>query len=473
MADDDIFEKINKSINSITNEDIESWIISGLNDYFSKKINSLAYRAYGKDITVLSRAAFVEHAKNTILNATKTFFRLKRWEVGKNLCPYLHLSLKRLAERIYWDNSSAKRTSVLICPACRLVKKKVILVEFGDLWQCQECSRDLENNSYDQLKKAFALHSKYGYRCPELECSGFIPESLNTKYGIFCPYPECSFSGNIDHLEKMSHPCTVTSRKIYSLDSKTSDDDDSGTFQDYLEANIISADDAISVTQSYSNEYRIMMDVIEKQSASVKRANSKGTAIQKLLMYEAFTNICKKMPHEMISYLVHMKHNNPVQSKIFQEYISLIIDALPFSIDKNSETFEIMSATDPELGLFYGESVFQTKVEPGGIIQNKTIETYVGGRKMKCFGPCFIGKIVDLFNLNTNEILLDKIKEYSFVRILMDETVPVGTEVVVSHWRIPSHYELGHMVFLQRIRRAIVDKIYFRLNGTKRLIDSE
>lgn len=491
MAEETIIEKISASVSSITPEDIDTWVIDGLNKHFLGRATKLAYKAYGDNLNAVSRASFVEQAKKETLNATKTFFRLKRWEVGKNINSYLHLSLKRLAERVYWENSSAKRTSILVCPACRTDKQKVVLIQNDKYWRCPDCTSEVDNitniiksapeeqiaglKTKLKLRRAFALHSKSGFRCPEVECSNFIPESINGTYGIFCPHVDCSFSGNIEDLEKMSHPCAITSRKIVSLNALASKENSSSdaTFQDYLEADTTSPDVMIGLNQTFKKEHEVMMDVIEKQSALIRRMNSKGTSNQKLLMYEAFHNMCNKMPIEMVSYLVHIKHNNPIQAKIFQEYISVVCEALPFEIEKNGETIEIMSATDPDLGLFYGESVFQAKVEPGGIVPNKTVETYVGGRKMKCFGPCFIGKIVDMFNMDTNEILLDKIKEYSFVRIIMDESVPVGTNVLVSHWRIPSHYELGNLVFLQRIRRLIVDRIYFRLNGVKRKIGDD
>ena len=487
MVDQSIINKITQDYTSITDEDINTWVTDGLNNYFLPLAAKLAKKAYGENLNDVARASFVEQVKKETLNATKTFFRLKRWEAGRNINSYLGLSLKRLAERIYWDNSSAKRTSILVCPACKLDKQKTILLPNDKYWQCPDCVSEVEfltkqiknSNSDDvvelkaklKFRKAFALHSKSGFRCPEIECSGFIPESINGTYGIFCPYPDCSFSGNVENLEKMSHPCAITSRKVVSLNTSSSKDDPDGpSFQDYIETDDVSPDVMISINQSFAKEHNTMIDVINKQSELIKRMNSKGTSTQKLLMCEAFKNMCDKMPTEMVSYLVHLKHNNPIQAKIFQEYISLVCDALPFEIDKNGETIEIMSATDPDLGLFYGESVFEAKVEAGGIIPNKTIETYVGGRKMKYFGPCFLGKIVDLFDRDTNEILINKIKEYSFVKIVMNESVPVGTNVVVSHWRIPSHYEIGNLVFLQRIRRLIVDKIYLRLNGVKRKV---
>jgi len=50
----------------------------------------------------------------------------------------------------------------------------------------------------------------------------------------------------------------------------------------------------------------------------------------------------------------------------------------------------------------------------------------------------------------------------------MEKTIEKNIPVTVSHFRIPSHYELGSLVYLQRIRRQIVDSVYFRLNNKKR-----
>ena len=50
----------------------------------------------------------------------------------------------------------------------------------------------------------------------------------------------------------------------------------------------------------------------------------------------------------------------------------------------------------------------------------------------------------------------------------MNEDVGPGTPVEVTHYFINSHYEIGPMVYLQRIRKKIVDKIFFKMHGTKR-----
>ena len=55
----------------------------------------------------------------------------------------------------------------------------------------------------------------------------------------------------------------------------------------------------------------------------------------------------------------------------------------------------------------------------------------------------------------------------------MDKSVEPGTPVIVKHFRILPHYEMHSLVYLQRVRRAIVDSVYFRLNKKKRKVKGD
>lgn len=144
---------------------------------------------------------------------------------------------------------------------------------------------------------------------------------------------------------------------------------------------------------------------------------------------------------------------------------------MPFTITKRGEEIDIIDLTSPDLALFNGISEFDAEVRRNYTIPNKTKEEYIGGRSYKNYGPCFFGKIIDVVNLDTGESLKDRIVEYSFSQIKMDDdAVMVGTPVHVTHYRILSHYEMDSLVFLQRTRRDIVDSVHFRLNNEKRIV---
>jgi hypothetical protein len=95
---------------------------------------------------------------------------------------------------------------------------------------------------------------------------------------------------------------------------------------------------------------------------------------------------------------------------------------------------------------------------------------YVGSRKGVYCRPYYIGKVMEITDIDTGEIITNSIKEHSFFKIVMKDNIKPGTNVNVKHLRIFPHYQMGGMVYLNRIRRAIVDKVYLVINGRKRII---
>ena len=499
MTDTTVISKINLSASSLLEKDLDEWVVSELMKFYQSRIDYLANRAYGHlssnegpSIAVL---AFRERAKTELKTAAATFlFKSQHWKTGRDINPYLMTSLNRLSDRIFYDVESAKKANIPICPSCKEDERKEFLVQEGKLWRCNNCTKMIDFGT-EEIKKmrtqvspnliavanldakirqyrAFALHSRKGYRCPD--CSRFIPESVCTPNGISCPYDDCIFMGKITNLEVITHPLALTQRQMVSLQSPIFDHEKSNgvelTIQDSFEADTIQADVHIDVCERNQKEHETLLQVINDQIDMIKRMNSPGTFFQKLLMYEAYKVMLEKYPEEMVSYLVHQKQNLdfPIQSRIFQEYTGLIENFLPFSIKKKDSTIDIVDLTDPNLSLFLGISKFEAMVKGNRKVPNNTKETYTGGRKYKNYGPCFIGKLIDIVDQKTGQSLKDHVKEYSFVDISMDDTIQSGTLVNVTHFRIPSHYEMDSMVFLQRIRRQIVDKVFLRLNKKKR-----
>lgn len=484
----DIISKLNKQAENIKETDLKEWVLPELMTYYKTRIDTYSQRAYGSSGGVVAKNAFRAAAEETLLNGLNAFFfKSQHWLTGRDINTYLLTCIKRLADQIYWDQSSAKRANLLICPACRELGSKVFLTSESKLWRCANCTSESDRlneeikNSKNtnvtairvrmQLHKAFALHSRRGYRCGEPSCNRFIPETLNGKFGIQCPYPDCDFFGPLDELNSMSHPSALTHRQMISLNTPVNSKDGGNetSIQDFFKADEVAPDEVIAVKQTFTKEYTTLCSILEQQITAVKRISGNTTKLQKLLMYEAFKMMCEKYPEEMVSYLVHLKQNAeaPIQSRIFQEYVSLVENALPFTLEKHGEPIEIISISDPYLGLFIGRSVFDATVKDNGIIPNNTIETYTGSRKFKMFGPCFIGKLIDVVDKTSGKSVLDKVKSYNFVQI--ESVLTPGTQVEVTHYRIPSHYEMGALVFLQRIRRHLVDKIYFKLHGKRRI----
>ena len=499
MSEDlSIFQKIQSLASKIVPEDLDNWIVPNLTDHYSDKIQYLAIKAYGdaaRGSTVAS-AAFKERAREEIYSAVNTFmFKSEHWKTGRDINSYVLTCLNRLSDRILWDSNNIKKYNVPVCPGCKHIGTKSFLNPQDKLLKCSTCSTEscrlvpeivelknkIDKSKEDKqniflyeyrlrIHRAFAVHSKKGYRCPC--CYRFLPESINGAYGISCPYNDCDFFGKTDGLESMPHPVSMCQRSMVSLQSNPTTIDSKKELQDLFASDDINPDVHMEINETFQIEYEQLISVIKEQIKSVQRVNSAGTMMQKLLMYEAYQVMIQKYPEEMISYLVHRKQASdfPLQSRIFQEYVKLVEEALPYTIAKNNKEYTIYSLLDQNLQLFLGISEYEAIIEYDNSIPNKTIENYVGGTKFRDYGPCFIGKLIDVVDKDTGLSIKDKVKNHTFSQINMMEDVKAETKVIVKHYRIPSHYEIGSLVFLQRIRRKIVDSVYFKLHGKKRII---
>lgn len=485
-----IIKQINDLASLLSEQDLDEWIVPKLIEHYTPKLNSLAAKAYGSagECSQLARMAFKERSKSELRAALYTFiFKAEHWRTGRDVNTYLLKSLSRLADRIKWDSDSVKKVNALVCPGCKFLKKREFVIAFGDMWKCQECSGELERAQEDikklkntdldfavmlegrlRLFRSFATHSRRGYRCPD--CGRFIPESCNGEHGICCPYINCMFSGSIEDMERMAHPVGLTRRLELSLQTPIDNDQKGPEIQDTFMSDDIDPDIHIEMNEMMHIELSTLQQVIAEQLKAVKRTNSPGTMLQKCLMYEAYSNMLIEYPEDMVSYLVHQKQTAeyPIQSRIFQEYVRLIQDALPYTIEKSDGPHEVVSLLDPNISLFEGVSMFNAVVRSDNTIPNNTTETYTGGRKFKCYGPCFIGLVIDVVDRRNDKSLREHVQDYSFVQVKMSQEIDPGTPVTVRHYRMPSHYEMGSLTYLQRIRKRIVDKVYFKMHGMKR-----
>jgi hypothetical protein len=473
---------------SYTEENVPK-LVANLLIHYDRYLHFLARRVYGNDTNPVAVAAFKERSKQTLTKAlTSYLFKAKAWETGRNVDAYLKVSLKRLCSSLWWENTNSRRSTLLVCPACKLLGVRSILnAQSGALHHCSHCANEISRYENDQrqgkgidarrlaLHRKFVAHSRKGYRCPE--CERFIPASLESRFAIICPYNDCDWSGHAEVLSTMSHPVCWGSKESATLDSEiappgslnsSASGNTSSSFKDLIEDGAASVDFKILVSQNMERDLKILQSTIAGQIAQVKMMGSQVTMTQKLAMYNAFDQLTKSCPEEMVHYLVHLRQNSDsqIQVRIFQAFIRNLEDALPFEIKKDGELKEIVSISDPELNLFAGVSEFTATVKNNGSIPNNTIETYTGGREFTSFGAYFLGKLVSVTDKKTGRCLMNQVTSHTFGRI--DSTIKPETEVVVKHLRVPPHYELGGMVFLQRIRRSLVDKIYYRIYGAPR-----
>ena len=475
-----IIEKIRASAPDITEQEIDGWIVPDLLVHYSDRINQLANRVYGGiDIGwSVACGAFRQYAEEALRKGVHTYlFKSQRWRSDGNLDTYLLTCLNRLAKRLKEDIGSVKKICVPVCPACKTVGRKEFLHAEGDKFRCEYCTSESfrledEDGCESELvfHDTFSVHSRKGVRCPK--CHRFIPISYTEgQYRICCPYLNCNWYGPAIDAPIMSHPMGMSSDyRMVSINIKSSDSNTS--WQDNFSDNSINADIKMEVAEQYQKEYDTVREVIETQMSRIMR-EPRDKAIKKQLMYQAFYNMLERQPEDMVAYLARLRHSCelPIQSQIFQDFIRLIENALPFDIVKHGVKIEVLSLQDPYLDLFLGISNFSELVGSNLIVPNKTSEIYIGGRQMRNFGRCFIGLLCDVES-DDGISLMSNVDHYTFSHIKMKDIEP-GTQVHVTHLRIPSHYEMNGLVPLQRIRRRIVDSVYQRLHGKRRVVGNE
>tara|TARA_R110000868_G_scaffold99024_4_gene272665 strand:- start:20035 stop:21312 length:1278 start_codon:yes stop_codon:yes gene_type:complete len=322
-----------------------------------------------------------------------------------------------------------------ICPACLFLSKTSLLQKERDILFCKECSSLLSEEK--DLKKIFlfskfALHKKNGYHCSD--CERFIPSPHDNIKIISCPYFDCCFVGNIDSLRKMNHP-----KFNHTIDNMVTP---SISYKD--------------VSCKNNTNFKILKEIIESEKNILSYDNNNIMQKQKLTAYQSISNLLDKSPQLMIDYLLNNSRTGGFQNKLFQEYISILENSLPILIKLKNKPYKIESLLDVNLSLFDGISNFDSIINDKMCIKNNTNEFYIGGRKATYAKPYYIGKLLFVVDKKTNESLNDNILEYSFSKIKMKNVKP-GTEVSVSHLRIPPHYQMGAMVYINRARKIIID----------------
>jgi hypothetical protein len=215
----------------------------------------------------------------------------------------------------------------------------------------------------------------------------------------------------------------------------------------------------LEIAQDLQDKIDQIRNVIESQSGSLLYNSSGFTVPHKQFVYEAFGNLLKRFPQEMVDYLFNMSSAHMgFQHKVFQEYIHLLEKALPILYIKNKKQYRIDNLLDTNLNLFDGISVFEAIVDEKSCVKNGTKEFYVGGRKGTYAKPYYIGKLLNVMQSEGRVNITHLVTEYTFSKIRLGGIAP-GTRVTATHLRVPPHYQLGGMVHVNRIRKKIVERI--------------
>jgi hypothetical protein len=408
------------------------------------------HRLYFQTGNQLSLHALTELLKGELRTGCVTY--VNKGSPMDGLKSYLFYIANAMCRKL--SSTNERKKSEYICPGC-LFLGMATLISFDKNFRCDEC--------HDQLKKAtdpkkiffyktFAIHNKKGYRCPD--CNRFIPHPLENVSTVSCPYFDCMFVGNYQDLRVMHHTTSQTNPEKLVLDVTQ---DGARFFKDNLVSDSVSALTSLEMKEELQRKIEVIQDVIDSQISHVAYSGSDFTIKHKQCVYQAFSLLLKRQPDEMVSYLLDGSRSGGFQHKAFQEYIRLLEESMPFFIKKGNKRYRIDNLLSEHLSIFSGISVFSGTVTDRLDIKNGTTEYYIGGRKGSYTEPYFIGKLLSVLQTETKEPLLHLVKEYSFSRIKFRDITP-GTPVTITHLRIPPHYQMGGMVYVNRVRKKIVER---------------
>lgn len=297
-----------------------------------------------------------------------------------------------------------------ICPGCLFFNKTSILENSEQLY-CIECSY-LDNKTCETFKN----HNKSGSKCNS--CNRFIPRPKLID-DIVCPYMDCNFSGKFSILNRMNHPTIKTN------------------FQNKL---IVSTEN--------SNK---LLNIINDLSSVIEYNSFDFTKKHKYLIFQAIISLLDD--NDLKSYLLNNSKNCNFQHKIFQKYISLLMQNLPFSFRKKSKMITVSSLLDDNLNIFDGISEFISMIDANHKINNCTKEFYIGGREKIISKQYYIGYILNIINIDINKSLMSDINEYNFSQIKMKSESNIS--VKVSHLRLAPHYSVGALARINSILESI------------------
>ncbi len=393
--------------------------IKFIHDFFHKYQNGIhtLYVTYAKKY---SKEEFLENLEDHLLDKVHNF------------------SVEDINNILFYTSNQFAKSCLsftkknYICPGC-LYFNKINVLSGSKILDCKQCRQELKqckDEKYLRLYRYFAYHYKAGCRCNG--CNRFIADN-KSKDNIICPYPDCSFIGNFSDLKKMHHPALNNAETISPSPVTTAKLED----------------------KIFNNKVLLINKIVEKQSNQLAFGGSTFTVKHKLFVYQAFKELLHQFPDQMVDYLLSSSRSGGFQHKIFQKYVSLLENSFPLQIRKNKKFTLISNLLDKNLCLFDGISTFEAIVKNQSI-KNNTSEYYIGGRSATYSKPYYIGKLLSVLNKETKESITHLVKEYSFNKIKID--VPDNTLVQVTHLRVPPHYQMGGMVYVNRIRKAIIDE---------------
>jgi hypothetical protein len=438
------------AVNTLNLMDVDSLVESFLKER-EQGIATL-HRIYFKSGNQLSLRALVESLKDELRTGCVTF--VNNGYSMEEINDYLFYIVNSYCKKQAAPN--LKHKAEYICPGCVFLGKEYSVLNFNKVLYCDECEDELKNNAADPKRafffRTFYRHNKNGYRCPD--CERFIPHPIDNSSGVSCPYFDCVWSGTIGDLNRMHHPTSQSNPEKLILDASH----EGFSLKDNIQSQDVDVHTQLEFAEDLQNKVKAIKEIIETQSNNAAYSSASATVKHKQCVYQAFSNLLERLPDEMVGYILNSTGSHMgFQHKIFQEYISLLEASLPFVVFKNKQPVKIDNIMDANLGLFDKISIFEGIVNDKMVIKNETKDFYIGGRKGTYAKPYYIGKLLNVIERDTKKPLMSNVEEYTFSKIYMRDTKP-GTLVIVTHLRVPPHYQMGGMVYVNRIRKKIVER---------------
>jgi ribosomal protein L32 len=428
----------------------------------------------------LSKQAFQIRVNSIVKYALNTYLQNRKWENNTKLYPYLLKTISRFGESVLTENSFESKNNISqhICPACKEYKMREVLSFDGVNFICNNCNLKIDDvnkeitNCNDSTKldylekklyfiKTFSKHSKTGVRCPD--CKRFVPESCYIGDFLICPYPKCN--ADCTYAETMKHPVQCIKQNSIDIDFKPKfleGSNYSGLFcSENQNAFIILRNE-----EDLVNKTKIINSVIEMQKLT--QCNLRKMP-NKYCMYQAFQNVLEKHTEDMVKYITlgGQREGVSIQSLIYQEFGRLIEERFPICFFTKGKQVLIDNPLDERLHLYDGMHQFSNYIDQYGVIKKKiqyklSNETF---EKIPSKEDSFIAKIISIEDQYGND-LINHIDEYNFSSIKMknfEKTKP-GTILTVKYYSIRPNYTLGSMIYVQRIKKKLMESSNRKLN---------
>jgi hypothetical protein len=192
---------------------------------------------------------------------------------------------------------------------------------------------------------------------------------------------------------------------------------------------------------------RIQEDVIYKSHSS--------TIPVKTAAIEAFQYISIKYQKEFLEYLTESTRYG-FQHKLFQAFTNALEKKLPYVIFKKKKPITVDNLLHEQLSIFTKIASFDGVVDEKLTVVNNTSDYYTSNRSVKS-APLYIGKLLSIDDVNNNS-LINHVVDYTFHGVKL-QNIPPYTRVTVSHLAIPPHYQMGGLVYLNRLRQEIAETL--------------